>query len=350
MDSSIKYRAEVYELLSLPGLLSDRQIRQLCEDEKMITPFVDKSQRQNGVISYGLSSYGYDARLAPKYQLFTNTECQLIDPKNPNSGIYVEKDGPSCIIPPNGFMLGHTVETFRIPRDVLVICLGKSTYARCFTADTTVQLYDGTIATFTELLAMQNASKPIIGVSVNPETGEYVNNPLTQIRQVTTAAVVQITFSDGSSCRVTPDHEFLTQTDAGIVKTAAQDLTPSTKLVRMSYHNSETISVKTVFAQVQPQPVYCLTEREFNNFSLGNGVFVSNCACIVNVTPLEPGWEGQVTLELSNTASLPLKVYGNEGICQFLFFRGGIACETSYRDKLGKYMHQTGITHARVEM
>lgn len=179
------------------AILSDITIRKYAETHKMIEPFVE-AQKREGMISYGLSSYGYDARVAPEFKIFTNLESAIVDPKNFSPASFVDKTTDVCIIPPNSFALARTIEYFRIPRDVLVICLGKSTYARC-----------------------------------------------------------------------------------GI---------------------------------------------------------------IVNVTPLEPEWEGHVTIEISNTTPLPAKIYANEGICQFLFFRGDLPCETSYKDRAGKYMKQTGVT------
>lgn len=179
----------------------DHWIREQALKHKMIEPFVE-SQKREGVISYGLSSYGYDARVAPEFKIFTNVDNAIVDPKNFSDNSLVHRNSDICIIPPNSFVLGRTVEYFRIPRDVLVICLGKSTYARC-----------------------------------------------------------------------------------GI---------------------------------------------------------------IVNVTPLEPEWEGHVTLEFSNTTPLPAKIYANEGVCQFLFFKADQACEVSYRDRLGKYMGQTGVTLPRL--
>lgn len=159
----------------------------------MITPFSD-GQTGKGTVSYGLSSYGYDARVADEYRIFTNTHHTVVDPKNFQTNSFVTHKGPECIIPPNSFALARTVERFKIPRDVIVICLGKSTYARC-----------------------------------------------------------------------------------GI---------------------------------------------------------------IVNVTPLEPEWEGYVTLEFSNTTPLPAKIYSFEGACQCLFLRADQVCETSYKDRQGKYMNQ----------
>jgi dCTP deaminase len=182
--------------------MPDHWIRKAALEQGMITPFEEKLQRQ-GVISYGLSSYGYDARVADDFKIFTNIDNALVDPKNFCENSFVTRKADVCIIPPNSFVLAHTVEYFKIPRDVLVVCLGKSTYARC--------------------------------------------------------------------------------------------------------------------------------------------------GLIVNVTPLEPEWEGHVTLEISNTTPLPAKVYANEGISQFLFLKADSLCETSYADRGGKYMKQTGVTLPRME-
>jgi dCTP deaminase len=182
-------------------VMSDRWIREMALSHGMIEPFVDRQTRE-GVISFGLSSYGYDARIAPEFKIFTNVDNALVDPKDFRSNSFVERRGDTCVIPPNSFALARTVEYFRIPRDILVICLGKSTYARC--------------------------------------------------------------------------------------------------------------------------------------------------GMIVNVTPLEPEWEGHVTLEISNTTPLPARVYANEGICQFLFLKGEGPPEVSYADRKGKYMRQTGVTLPRL--
>jgi dCTP deaminase len=171
------------------AILSDKWIRNEASPAGMIEPFVE-SQRREGCISYGLSSYGYDARVADEFKIFTNVDSAVVDPKDFASNSFVDRKTDVCVIPPNSFALARTVEYFRVPRDVLVICLGKSTYARC-----------------------------------------------------------------------------------GI---------------------------------------------------------------IVNVTPLEPGWEGHVTLEFSNTTPLPAKIYANEGACQFLFLQGNEPCEVSYADRSGE--------------
>ncbi|MCB9990853.1 MAG: dCTP deaminase [Rhodospirillales bacterium] len=181
--------------------MPDHWIRDQAQQYGMIDPFVEKQQRE-GVISYGLSSYGYDARCSDEFMIFTNVDNAIVDPKDFSQQSFVERKADVCVIPPNSFVLTRTVEYFKIPDDVLVVCLGKSTYARC--------------------------------------------------------------------------------------------------------------------------------------------------GLIVNVTPLEPGWEGHVTLELSNTTPLPAKVYANEGIAQFLFFKGSSPCETSYASRSGKYMGQKGVTLPRL--
>jgi dCTP deaminase len=183
------------------GVKSDRWIRSMAQDHGMIEPFEPEQVRhgESGrVISYGTSSYGYDVRCSDEFKIFTNINSAVVDPKDFDSQSFVDVKSDVCIIPPNSFALARTIEYFRIPRDVLTICLGKSTYARC-----------------------------------------------------------------------------------GI---------------------------------------------------------------IVNVTPLEPEWEGHVTLEFSNTTPLPARIYANEGIAQMLFLGADEVCEQSYKDRGGKYQGQTGVT------
>ena len=174
----------------------------MANQEGMIEPFAETQVREvdgSRVISFGTSSYGYDVRCASEFKIFTNVHTtSVVDPKNFDESSFVSIDEDVCVIPPNSFALARTVEYFRIPRDVLTVCLGKSTYARC-----------------------------------------------------------------------------------GI---------------------------------------------------------------IVNVTPLEPEWEGHVTLEFSNTTPLPAKIYANEGVAQMLFFQSDEQCETTYKQRGGKYMMQTGVT------
>ena len=170
-------------------------------EHNMIEPFVD-DQVRSGVISYGVSSYGYDVRVGDEFKVFTNVFNTVVYPKNFDPKSFVDIRADVCIIPPNSFALASTIEYFRIPRDILTVCLGKSTYARC-----------------------------------------------------------------------------------GI---------------------------------------------------------------IVNVTPLEPEWEGHVTIEISNTTPLPAKIYANEGIAQVLFFQSDEPCEVSYADKNGKYLRQQDVTLPRI--
>ena len=182
---------------------SDKWIRRMAAGG-MIEPFAEgqvRSDEGRKIVSYGTSSYGYDVRCAPEFKIFTNINSTIVDPKNFDPKNFVDFEGEVCIVPPNSFALARTVEYFRIPRNVLTVCLGKSTYARC--------------------------------------------------------------------------------------------------------------------------------------------------GLIVNVTPLEPEWEGHVTLEFSNTTPLPARIYANEGVAQMLFFESDEVCETSYKDRGGKYQGQRGVTLPR---
>ena len=182
-------------------IMSDKWIAKMAKEKEMISPFEDKQVRGDK-ISFGVSSYGYDARVSEEFKIFTNVNSEIIDPKNFKPTNFITKNGSECIIPPNSFVLARTVEYFKIPKNVLVICLGKSTYARC-----------------------------------------------------------------------------------GI---------------------------------------------------------------IVNVTPLEPGWEGHVTLEFSNTTPLPAKIYANEGVAQFVFIKGNEIPNVTYDKRKGKYMKQKGVTLPKI--
>ena len=184
---------------------SDKWIRRMAAEQRMIEPFEPGQVKEiNGkrIVSYGTSSYGYDIRCSNEFKVFTNINATIVDPKMFDEKSFVDIRADECIIPPNSFALARTIEYFRIPRSVLTICLGKSTYARC-----------------------------------------------------------------------------------GI---------------------------------------------------------------IVNVTPLEPEWEGHVTLEFSNTTPLPARIYANEGVAQVIFIESDEVCETSYRDRGGKYQGQKGVTLPRI--
>jgi len=183
------------------SIKSDKWIHRMVEQHGMIEPYVSQQIREANagkVISHGVSSYGYDIRCAREFKIFTNINSAIVDPKNFCETSFVNVESDICIIPPNSFALARSVEYLRIPRNILVICVGKSTYARC-----------------------------------------------------------------------------------GI---------------------------------------------------------------IVNVTPLEPEWEGHITLEFSNTTPLPAKIYANEGVAQLLFLESDEVCETSYKDRSGKYQGQRGVT------
>lgn len=180
---------------------SDKWIRQMALNHDMISPFEPNQVRhgnQGKTVSHGTSSYGYDIRCSNEFKVFTNINSAIVDPKNFSPNSFVDVTADVCIIPPNSFALARSIEYFKIPRDVLVICLGKSTYARC-----------------------------------------------------------------------------------GI---------------------------------------------------------------IVNVTPLEPEWEGHITLEFSNTTPLPAKIYAHEGVAQLLFLQSDEPCDMSYKDRGGKYQGQRGVT------
>ena len=115
-------------------ILNDIEIAELCKEKNMISPFVHEQVRienNNKIVSYGLSSFGYDVRLAPIYKVFTNHNADIIDPLNMPTDCYIDKSGSYCVIPPNNYLLSHTIETFNIPDDIMVLCVGKSTWSRC---------------------------------------------------------------------------------------------------------------------------------------------------------------------------------------------------------------------------
>ncbi|MBI3323935.1 MAG: dCTP deaminase [Candidatus Omnitrophica bacterium] len=197
----MKPDASAEQLKSFGRILVDWEIREYARTYRMLDPF-EENLKRDGVISYGLSSMGYDIRCTDEYKIFTNVRQAVVDPKEFNPDSFVDFKGAVCVIPPNSFALARSVEYFRLPRSVMGICLGKSSYARC-----------------------------------------------------------------------------------GIV---------------------------------------------------------------VNITPLEPEWQGHLTIEISNTTPLPARIYSHEGIAQVLFFEAGSLPEVSYADRKGKYQGQTGITLPKV--
>ena len=543
----------------------------------MIAPFSPEQVRVSDghkIVSYGTSSYGYDVRCADEFKIFTNINSTIVDPKSFDEKSFVDFKGPVCIIPPNSFALASTVEFFRIPRTVLTVCLGKSTYARCFRGDTRVALVDGTAPTLEEMSRRHASGELFWGYSIG-QHGRLIVSLLDAPRFIGRDSLLEIELDNGQRIHVTPDHQFMRRDGR---MTEAQTLRPRdalmplyrdvfrgyemvyqpidghlyathrladewnlrhaiygespgthrhhldfhrrnnrpTNIERMEasqhirLHNGESygdgfdpaehgssikeallkrsqdpewsehfsriqsrraatfwqadqyeeirrrlvearrnqteatrdahrratlkrysdprerarhsrlmieawatdnggrrraqaevarrirlrgdISIdvvrraldhtgsirgaaallncdRSVFrrfpevvAQFRGTPayrnhkvvavreiagdhdVYCLTVPEAGNFALQAGVFVHNCGIIVNVTPLEPEWEGHVTLEFSNTTPLPAKIYANEGVAQMLFFESDEVCETSYRDRGGKYQGQRGVT------
>lgn len=579
---------QLCENLRTMTIKSDKWIRRMSESQKMIEPYAPEQVRyvgDNKIVSYGTSSYGYDVRCANEFKIFTNINSTIVDPKNFDTGSFVDFVGDVCIIPPNSFALARTVEYFRIPRSVLTVCLGKSTYARCFRGDTRVALVDGTAPTLEDMARRYESGERFWGYSIG-ENGRLIVTQLESPRYIGRDNLVEVELDNGEVIHATPDHLFMTRDGRW---TAAAELAPGTSLMplyrsiargyEMTYqpinghlipthrmaddwnlrfgmyadqpgthrhhvdhdrlnnnpwnivrmlakdhialHNDKnhgeefdpsehSASIKSALSQLMSDPawaenyseaqrqraqrfwseekyreardrllaqrqhvseetrirqsqahraryadpavrqlhsefmrkawanssadrrsrqaevarqinfrnditedivlqalhqtgsirgaarllecdrsvfrrfpglmagfrgkpsfkveepraayghlnhkvksvrsvggehdVFCLTVPEAGNFALESGVFVKNCGIIVNVTPLEPEWEGHVTLEFSNTTPLPAKIYAGEGCAQMLFFESDEVCETSYKDKGGKYQGQTGVT------
>jgi deoxycytidine triphosphate deaminase len=387
------------------SIKSDNWIRRMAAAHGMIEPFEAGQVRHiNGqrIVSYGTSSYGYDVRCANEFKIFTNINSTIVDPKNFDEKSFVDVKADVCLIPPNSFALARTVEYFRIPRSVLTVCLGKSTYARCFAADTRVALVDGSAPTLEEMAGRSASGELFWGYSLGPH-GRIIVSLLDAPRFIGRDSLIELTLDNGATIRATPDHMFFRRD--GRLAAAAElrrgeslmplyrnsrrgyesvyqplngDMYPTHKLAdehRLRMRNDESQGVdfdsagnagpfkaalerrsghqgtpalnhKIVSVRELPgdHDVYCLTVPEAGNFALEAGVFVKNCGIIVNVTPLEPEWEGHVTLEFSNTTPLPARIYANEGVAQMLFFESDEVCATSYADRGGKYMGQKGVT------
>ncbi len=382
------------------GLKPDHWIRKMALEQHMIEPFVEKQTRE-GVISYGLSSYGYDMRVASEFKIFHNVYSTVVDPKNFSPQSFVEFEGDVCIVPPNSFALARSVEYFRIPRSVLTLTVGKSTYARCFRGDTRVALVDGTTPTLEEMAARAEQGEVFWGYSIGPN-GRIIVTLLDAPRYIGRDALIEIELDNGESIFCTPDHEFILRDgrSAQAHELRANDslmplyrnlargyeqvyqplnghLYPTHRLadewnLRNKIYNRKLLpgftkqfsdtntqsshesvgclnhKVAAIREVAGDHDVYCLTVPEAGNFALHAGVFVHNCGIITNVTPFEPSWEGFVTLEISNTTPLPAKIYANEGIAQVVFFEADEECEVSYADRKGKYQGQTGVTVPRL--
>jgi dCTP deaminase len=563
------------------SIKSDKWIRRMAASQKMIEPFEPGQVREaNGhkIVSYGTSSYGYDVRCSSEFKIFTNINSTIVDPKQFDAASFVDFKGDVCIIPPNSFALARTVEYFRIPRNVLVACLGKSTYARCFRGDTRVALVDGTSATLEDMARRADCGELFWGYSIG-ENGRLIVSLLDSPRYIGRDSLLEVELDNGEVICATPDHDFMLRDGR---MSAASELRPGQSLMplyrdlwrgyEMVYqplnghllpthrladewnlrggiyadapathrhhidfdrrnnrptniermpasehirlHNGESYGegfdphahgaaisdaisrlnadpewrarygaaqakrarefwidpryasiraalcearrnqsdatrerhreatlhcysdpeerirqarlsaaararddgtrrerqaeiarairirpeidvervraalnqtgsvrgaarmldcdrsvfrrfpeaiaqlagragtrnhkVVAVRARAGEHDVFCLTVPEAGNFALDAGVFVRNCGIIVNVTPLEPEWEGHVTLEFSNTTPLPAKIYANEGVAQVIFFESDEVCETSYKDRGGKYQGQKGVTLPKI--
>lgn len=552
----------------------DVWIEKMVQEYGLIEPFEPNLVR-SGVISYGLSSYGYDIRVADEFRIFTNVNSTVVDPKNFDANSFVEFQGAICTIPPNSFALARSVEYMRMPRHVTGIVLGKSTYARCFRGDTKVALVDGTSPTLEEMAERFANGEMFWGYSMG-DHGRIIVTLLDAPRYIGRDSLLEIKLDNDKVIHCTPDHQFIMRDGQ---EAAAHNLRPGDSLmplyrqlargyemvyqpinghlypthrlsdewnlrngiyedipgthrhhvdhnrlnnapwniVRMDasehirYHNDfsfgdafdpeehslairdaferlsqdaewyerfceeqrnraiqfwhsdeyiearETLinkhkqrwasreerlkqserlkiywrnnpeqqrlqsqnskemwekadiarreqqceimrrvrirseitadvvrsaldatdsirgaarllqcdrsvfrrfpeviqafkgkqknhSVKSIKEVPGDHDVYCLTVPEAGNFALKAGVFVLNCGIVTNFTPLEAGWEGHITIEISNTTPLPARIYANEGIAQVLFFASDEPCRVSYADRKGKYQGQRGIT------
>ncbi len=493
------------------SIKSDRWIRRMAQEHRMIEPFESGQVREldgKRIVSYGTSSYGYDIRCSDEFKIFTNINSTIVDPKEFDEKSFVDFKGPVCIIPPNSFALARTVEYFRIPRNVLTICMGK-----CLTADTrvvdaesgaylpiaefawgrkTLSLKDwrlqaapvsGFIAQgvkpvfelktrsglrikatanhpfrqlhgWTELSRLTPGDRiavarsvPVFGRTPIPDreaallgldvgaAGRFVPQSIFTAPERSVRLFLQALFTGhgglhragggffleypAKSRRVIEDvHHLLLRfgivslirerktslgADAFEIRIAdveqigrfaervgfvhgsvqqrrlEQEILPAMRLASASESRAgmrlraaglpraaEPVAMAPGDAQHAPlvggpvwdavesivpageDEVFDLTVPRTHNF-LANDIVVHNstyarCGIIVNVTPFEPEWEGYVTLEFSNTTPLPAKIYANEGVAQVVFFESDEVCETSYRDRGGKYQGQKGVT------
>jgi len=224
-------RAEAQKQEQHMTIKSDRWIKQMALEHGMIAPFEEKQMRE-GVVSYGLSSYGYDIRVADEFKIFTNVNTAVVDPKNFDPRSFVDVCGDVCVIPPNSFALAKTVEYFRIPRDVLTICVGKSTYARCFRGDTRVALVDGTAPTLEEMATRAEQGELFWGYSIGPY-GRLIVTLLEAPRYIGRDSLIEVVLDNDEAIFCTPDHQFLTR-DGRMVE--AHTLRPGDSLMPL-YRN-----------------------------------------------------------------------------------------------------------------
>ena len=374
-------------------IMSDKWIKFKAENDQLIVPFHAESRSSNEdgtpVTSYGLSSFGYDIRLGNIFRFFNrsnpnnlNVEVRsvrdsigpdVIDPVNFNeahTSRHELRDDECITIPPHGFMLGVSKERIKLGNEFTAICMEKSTLARCFTGDTKIALADGTSPTFLEAIERIKNGERLFGYSVNEEVNITIAE-LIEPRKIGREEILEVVLDNGEIIRCTADHKFLTL-DCDYVEAKdlveGQSLYPLYRTVSRGYEavyqpmdpyivrrmskakealnieigeNHKVVTVRKASPGWEgEQDVYCLTAPEYGNFALESGVFVHNCGLCVTVTPLEAGWEGYVTLELSNKTDLPIKLTPGMGICQVLFIHGNESCEVSYADRSGKYQDQ----------
>jgi len=222
------------------SIKSDKWIRRMAEQHGMIEPFESgqvRDSERGRVISYGTSSYGYDVRCSDEFKIFTNINSAIVDPKDFDSNSFVDVKSDVCIIPPNSFALARTVEFFRIPRDVLTICLGKSTYARCFSADTRVALLDGTSPTLEDMAKRAESGEVFWGYSIGA-CGQIIAALLEAPRYIGRDSLIELELDSGEIIRCTPDHEFLNRdgrmVQAGALREGAS-LMPLYRSLRRGY-------------------------------------------------------------------------------------------------------------------
>jgi dCTP deaminase len=246
------------------GLKPDHWIRKLAREQKMIEPFEEKQVRE-AVISYGVSSYGYDIRVADEYKIFTNVFSAVVDPKHFDPKSMVDYKGDVCIIPPNSFALARTVEYFRIPRSVLTVCLGKSTYARCFRGDTRVALVDGSAPTLEEMAQRAEAGEMFWGYSLG-QHGQVLVTLLEAPRYIGRDQLLEVTLDNGQTIQCTPDHAMVMR-DGQMLPAA--DLRPDSRL--MPLYRQRRRGYEMVY---QPVSGHLLpTHRLTDDWNLRHGVY-----------------------------------------------------------------------------
>jgi deoxycytidine triphosphate deaminase len=242
----------------------DHWIRRMAREHGMIEPYEDAQVRQ-GTISYGVSSYGYDMRVAREFKIFTNVNNAIVDPKAFDDKSFVDYEGDVCIVPPNSFALARSVEYFRIPRSVMTLCVGKSTYARCFRGDTRVALVDGSAPTLEEIARRAEAGEMLWGYSVGPY-GRIIVSLLEAPRYIGRDALLEVELDDGSVIHCTPDHGFIRRDGRDA---QAHELRPGDSL--MPLYRQLVRGYEAVYQPVNGHIVP--THRMADEWNLRNGVY-----------------------------------------------------------------------------